>query len=371
MKTAIFFSLSLILMLFFLNGCTPIKNETVDTPIKNEPISTSAKSESIPAKVNLIDPSQSLQIINKCTWSESYDWRDTSVRHSKVYRLTRGKDCNEAVPIYEWYINRLKKEVIEPVDPEVVESAYKRWQSSQDLAVIRALMKCTFGNKVVNRWTNFIDDFFIRPYYEDKFLLSTGTGKLGASDLGAVKLAYWKYRFVETYSYQPNFFKDRNHTITIWVGVENLRKEIDSINKRIEEEKVRKEAQLQKQKEVEAKKRVEAEKAERIRIVRANRLKSYNVTAELTTYELCSNPFKYQGRRVVIKLMFVRMMEKTVGVFSFFGGDCEILVSNLPSDLFSRSGEPAELIVKVKGTTEVVNRLGATFKVPHLEFIAN
>lgn len=63
-------------------------------------------------------------------------------------------------------------------------------------------------------------------------------------------------------------------------------------------------------------------------------------------------------------------MEKTTGVFSFSGSDCEILVSNLPFDLFTRAGQVAELIVEVKGTIEVVNLLGARFKVPHVEYIA-
>ncbi len=121
---------------------------------------------------------------------------------------------------------------------------------------------------------------------------------------------------------------------------------------------------------IEEQKRIEAAKAERERIERENRLKSYGVTAKLTSYELCSNPFKYEGKRVAVQLMFKRMMEKTTGVFSFPGSDCEILVSNLPSDLFTMAGQWAELIVRVKGTTEVVNRLGVGFKVPHLEYIA-
>jgi hypothetical protein len=160
-------------------------------------------------------------------------------------------------------------------------------------------------------------------------------------------------------------------------GVSNrIKNEIDLIDKKIEEAKAEERRRQglakaeEKRKEYEEKRRIEAEAAEKRRIDRENRLKSYGVTAKLTSYELCSNPFKYQGKKVAIRLMFKRMMEKTTGVFSFPGSDCEILVSNLPSDLFSMAGQLAELIVKVKGTTEVVNRLGATFKVPHLEYIA-
>jgi hypothetical protein len=63
-------------------------------------------------------------------------------------------------------------------------------------------------------------------------------------------------------------------------------------------------------------------------------------------------------------------MERTVGVFGYPGSDCEILVSELPSDLFTMSGQTAKLIVQVRGTEEVANRLGSSFKIPHAEYIA-
>jgi hypothetical protein len=61
------------------------------------------------------------------------------------------------------------------------------------------------------------------------------------------------------------------------------------------------------------------------------------------------------------------MIERTVGVFT--SGGHEILASKLPTDLFTSAGQFADLIVKVKGTTEVTNLLGARFKVPHVEYI--
>lgn len=132
--------------------------------------------------------------------------------------------------------------------------------------------------------------------------------------------------------------------------------------------------QLKKERKVnEERRRREAEAAERQRVDQESRIKAkltkYNVKAELTVYELCSNPFRYEGRVVIIRLWFNRMMERTVGIFGYPGSDCEILVSNLPSDLFTMKNTTAVLIVQVKGTAEVTNILGARLKIPHMEYI--
>lgn len=123
--------------------------------------------------------------------------------------------------------------------------------------------------------------------------------------------------------------------------------------------------------QAEGRRRREAEIAERRRIDEENRIKTklirYNVKAEVSGFDLHSNPFKYEGQSVVIRLRFDRMMERTVGVFT--SGGHEILVSKLPTDLFTSAGQFGDLIVKVKGTAEVTNLLGARFKVPHVEYI--
>jgi hypothetical protein len=121
----------------------------------------------------------------------------------------------------------------------------------------------------------------------------------------------------------------------------------------------------------EERRKKEAEIAERRKIDEENRIKAklirYNVKATVTGYDLRSNPFTYKGQSVIIRLVFGRMMESTAGVFT--SGGYQILVSNLPTDLFTGAGQVADLIVKVKGTAEGTNFLGARLDVPHVEYI--
>jgi predicted ribosome quality control (RQC) complex YloA/Tae2 family protein len=120
----------------------------------------------------------------------------------------------------------------------------------------------------------------------------------------------------------------------------------------------------------ERRRRIEAEIAEKERIEKENRiqakLKRYNVKTEVTGHDLHSNPFTYEGQSVVIRLRFDRMTERTMGVFISNG--YEILVSNLPTDLFTSAGQVADLIVKVKGTAERI-LLATPMKIPHVEYI--
>lgn len=122
----------------------------------------------------------------------------------------------------------------------------------------------------------------------------------------------------------------------------------------------------------EEKRKLEAEITESRRRDEENRIKAklirYNVKGTVTGYDLHSNPFAYKGQSVIIKfMMFDRMMESTVGSFSSAGQ--QILVSNLPTNLFTSTGQVADLIVKVRGTVEGTNLLGARLDVPHVEYI--
>ena len=120
----------------------------------------------------------------------------------------------------------------------------------------------------------------------------------------------------------------------------------------------------------EERKRKEAEIAERRRIEEENRiqakLQKHNVKAKVTGFDLHSNPFAYEGESVVIRLKFDRMTERTAGFFT--SGGYDILVSKLPTDLFTRAGQVADLIVKVKGTAEGI-LLATPIKIPHVEYI--
>jgi len=291
-------------------------------------------------------PEQALQTILKCVWFEQY--KDPHL----VGWQNRGKDCREVFPIYELYINRLTKEVIEQTDPEMIESTYQRWKETKDLKVVNTLIRLTKGNRIINQWTRFIDNFVkscSEVAWNDQLHNSP-------DDLSLLKAIYWKGKFVEAYQ-------------TLLTGPCNLPADMGDVLKRLEK-KIEKVNAEERRKEYEGKRRVEAEIAERKRIDEENRLKGYGVTAKVTCYELCSNPFKHEGKTVAILVMFKRMMERTTGVFSYPGSDCEILVSKLPSDLFTMTGQTAKLIVKGKGTTEVVNRLGVSFKIPHVEYIS-
>ncbi len=84
---------------------------------------------------------------------------------------------------------------------------------------------------------------------------------------------------------------------------------------------------------------------------------------------LYANPYQYQGRSFVLRgARFERMLERKAAIFQTFEGH-EILIVELPTQLFSHRGQMADLIVRVKGITEVTNALGIVFKIPKAEYL--
>lgn len=124
-----------------------------------------------------------------------------------------------------------------------------------------------------------------------------------------------------------------------------------------EGERKRKEAQEVRRKEAEEEARLQA------------KLRTYNVQGTIMADSLYANPYQYQGRSVILRgARFERMLERNAGIFQTFEGH-EILIVQLPTQLFSHQGQMSDLIVRVKGTGEVANALGIVFKIPKAEYL--
>lgn len=143
-------------------------------------------------------PEQALQIILKCNWCERYkDYQPDQRGRLITYQWAiKSIDCREAFPIYELYMRRLKKEVIEQTSLEELKSTYQRWRESKDLYVVAALREATAINGVVNQWTKFIDDFIRSSYFKVEELRSKAI-EGSVEDLSKIEIAYWKTVFID------------------------------------------------------------------------------------------------------------------------------------------------------------------------------
>jgi len=307
-------------------------------------------------------PEQALQVVRKCQ-----EWR--------MFEKQREGTCRDLESIYELYINRLTKEVIEQVDLELLKSTYEKWEASKDLQVVNGLTRYTNPPndawRINNHWTGFIDNFaksFFELLKEDKQQLHSGALQESSGDIMRLRVAYWKSRFIDIGLFPSTSWRYRGISTSIKDKITLIGKKIEEA--KAEEERRQKEATMAEERRRDEEKRIE-EQNKRQAAIEAERerlQKSYGVSGELPALYLCSNPFKYEGKTAVVRLMFVKMLEKNEGVFTL-GGDCTILVSKLPSDLFTMTGQWAKLVVKVKGKTEVVSGLGTILRVPHVEYI--
>ncbi len=179
--------------------------------------------------------------------------------------------CRDLEPIYELYINRLTKEVIEQIDLDLLKSTYGKWEANKDLQVVVELTDYTNPPseywKITNQWTRFIENFGLSllKLLQDEQLKSRAL-QGSRDDMMKLSLAYWKSRFVDIYS---------NKTSWKYKGISDLLKyEIASIDRKIEEAKAeeRRKQELilaeERRKQYEEQKRIEAERAERKRIER-------------------------------------------------------------------------------------------------------
>lgn len=385
-----------------------------------------------------------------------------------LLQLTRYTDMDRLYGSYVEYLCAAR--FVESVDPVLLESEYKGWESNKNLELFHKLILCARervqakASLTSSRLVGFVNLL-------GKIRDSCKKLQAESNDIMLLRAVYWKLRFIEPVPGVKEMLASVNDKIEV-VSVKNAlkqniaegktdieleqritklpedaRKDIEDLRKKLLEEKgrqlaiakqeeARREKALRKQQKIdqaiklhkeeidssktnpvlqqqlnadpelksavdlwetqyrkeladkkaweakrelkkiesaqaEERRRKEAEIAERRRIDEENRIKTklvrYNVKAEVSGFDLHSNPFKYEGQSIVIRLSFDRMMERTLGVFT--SGGHEILVSNLPTDLFTSAGQSGDLIVKVRGTAEVTNLLGAHFKVPHVEYI--
>lgn len=332
-----------------------------------------------------LDPLRAVEILKQCDWYESRKMypKETDPNPAKkgwIYvgesTFIRNKDCKVGYPVYEWYIERLTKEVIEQTDPETLEDTYKKWGSSKDLQIVEALIISIYGHGITNQWTEFVNNFSKTCAEQSE----------NSSDVLQLRAIYWKCRFIEANSFHtirnavsesayfyksgadiPSVLRKLQARVTY---LENKEKEKQRQLVLAEEQKRAEERRMEERKRAEERQREEQRQKQAAMEAERERLrKSYGGLEELSAFYLCGNPFKYQDKTVITILIFEKMLEKNVGVFVSYPGDCEILVSKLPSGLFTMSGQPAKLVVKVKGTTEVVTRAGTILKVPHVEYI--
>lgn len=159
-----------------------------------------------------------------------------------------------------------------------------------------------------------------------------------------------------------------NQAIELWemhYKKELATKKADEAERRIAEIE---RAKIEKQRKKEADE-VKKKKMEEENILRA-KLEKYNVRTSVLGDELYANPFQWEGQNIVLTgARFERMIERKVAIFSTYQNN-QIVISKLPSDLFTRKGQTAELIVKVKGKASGTNLLGAKVEVPHVEYIS-
>jgi uncharacterized protein YgiM (DUF1202 family) len=156
------------------------------------------QTESKDADIKSVNPEQALQTVLKCNWCERYkDYQPDQRGRYITYRwAVKSIDCREAFPIYELYMRRLTKEVIEQTNLEELQSTYQRWKESKDLNVVAALREATAINGVVDQWTKFIDEFIRSSYFKVEELRSKAIDG-SAEDLSKIKIAYWKAKFID------------------------------------------------------------------------------------------------------------------------------------------------------------------------------
>lgn len=127
--------------------------------------------------------------------------------------------------------------------------------------------------------------------------------------------------------------------------------------RRVEEERQRKQVQSRLERSAEATKQLKPV------------LQKYGAERLVTCTSLMTNPFVFEGRVVAIFLMFNSMLERDKGLFTrgeMF--DCLVVASGIPSGTFSTQRAYLLLAGRVIGKTEVKMPLGPQ-SLPHLKFV--
>ena len=353
----------------------------------------------------LQEQEKQLRIIQECKQKIS----SSSELTSSNKRMLELKLC----PFYEAsiysdifiYPNLLSDEHVNSnlLSEEYVRAEYNRWKDSRELEKFHELINL-IGPIKANcirqsqkyQW-RCIEHFEVNLQNYLKKCEELQERGLSLKNLELLKILLWKLRFIEPYKdvrdrianiemeMKPIEEAEIKRKTAITQREEEMRPKILAEQeverqkelKKAEEEKEKKllaeqEAERQKQlreAEEEKEKKLLAEQyVEQQKRLRAKREK-YGLRSEVFGQQLTANPFKYEEQVVILSMIsFERMLDRNTGSFDDLAGH-QLVVSSLPSNLFTMHGQMAQIIVRVKGTTSAKNAFGATFDVPLVEYI--
>jgi hypothetical protein len=88
-------------------------------------------------------------------------------------------------------------------------------------------------------------------------------------------------------------------------------------------------------------------------------ISDFGVTAGASQERLQANPFAYKGKTIAVRITFDKMISENEAVFG------NMLVSNVPSATFTKSGMPVLLAIRIEGLRQARNGLGVEVSVPY------
>jgi|HubBroStandDraft_4_1064222.scaffolds.fasta_scaffold23201_4 hypothetical protein len=94
-------------------------------------------------------------------------------------------------------------------------------------------------------------------------------------------------------------------------------------------------------------------------------VKDFGVTAGVGPEALATNPFAYKGKTVSVRTTFDKMISEDQALFG------NILVSNVPSATFTKSGMPVLLAIRIEGLTQARNGLGVEVSIPYGTYVGS
>jgi hypothetical protein len=221
-------------------------------------------------------------------------------------------------------------------DVEELKWKYDIWKENGALDKTQRMIRLLESNKSVDGALEFESII--------KKIVKEANDAQKSNSLSRIRVALMKLRFVESYK-----------GVREWIAtLESKIKPLEAAAKKNAEEQIK----------------MKAISDAKLKQERATKIAKYNVRSFVQGHELAPNPFQYENQVVILELVaFERMLERNVGIFKVIATSDQLLVSNLPSNLFTVQNQSAKLIVRVKGVTKVTNALGVAFTVPLAEYI--
>jgi hypothetical protein len=334
-------------------------------------------------------------LVNLVNYSKSYAQRITFdfIKNIEQYEqeLSRGKRANWDLinGAYSMYGDRLQK-IANSNRPDLVIKGIKemddRFGETTD-RLIKLMDLIKKKDPMISKASWFVNfENAVNSIYEG----AEHEIKSGESSL--VYSAYWRLAAIKSYKDSETKIKVIKPKVEEFVasakrqGEEERalerKKRDEEARQRAEMEAKTKELRIKEEREAEVRRKAEAEKRKAEGEKRKAKLAKYNVKAEVSPAELRKNPYKFEGKVILLTgVMFDRMLKKGLAVFVYktisvgwvrtesvvSSSEEALLVSKVPVDF---SLGYADLIVKCKGTTEVTNALGGTITLPLVEYIA-